>query len=578
MTRQSHKNKTDQIESTAFTEELRSLSRQILQIANSGLTRTHFLRKILNLLIDYFKADSISILIRALNGDSRNELVLYEKNTFRYSFYPRSNNMESQNNVSDELDEYWKHILSGSLGETLSILTEKGSLWIRNMDDPTLDKEVLKQLGIYDNLKKGAFKSLLVTPFLRENERIGLIEFKYHKEYFLSEYKINSIETFINTLGMMFLNQHTQAALQERVKELTCLYSMSQIADKPYVLLEDLIYSIIDFLPPAWQYPEITQVRIILDGIEYSLPHFIPDASKLSADIYIEGRKRGNIEVIYTEERPQLDEGPFLKEERKLLVVVAMELALIIERRESEEDKEKLINQLHHADRLATVGELAAGVAHEINEPLGSILGFAQLASKDEGAPDQVKKDLKKIVSASLHAREIVKKLMTYSRQVNPEKTKINLNQIVEDSLYFCKSRCLKEGIELNLCLGSELPSIIADPVQINQVIVNIVVNAMQSIRDFGKIDIRTLLSDDGVELIISDTGHGMKEEVLQQIFDPFYTTKEAGKGLGLGLSVVNAIIKSHNGKIEVNSEPGKGTEFIIRLPAGDSQETNGGE
>jgi len=252
-----------------------------------------------------------------------------------------------------------------------------------------------------------------------------------------------------------------------------------------------------------------------------------------------------------------------------LAIAIAKELSHILKRREADEDKAKLLNQLHHADRLATVGELAAGVAHEINEPLGSILGFAQLASKYRDIPDQVKMDIEKIISASLHAREIVKKMMVFSRQVSPEKKEINLNQVVEDSLYFLKSRCIKEGIELQLSLEQGLPAIIADPVQINQVLVNIVVNAMQAMPGGGKLIIRTGLSDIGIKLSIMDTGLGMNENVLQQIFNPFFTTKGVDKGLGLGLSVVDGIIKSHGGKIGVRSKPGKGSEFVIKLPCG---------
>ena len=578
MHKQNQKKVSDQIKSNTNSEALRLLSGKILQIANSGLTRTYFLRKILKIISDVFKADEVNILLRILDDASRSEIVQHNQETFRYNFFPQANNFVSQDGSSTELHEHWKHILTGSINASLSFVTERGGFWIQDIDTQISDQEILKQLNISGYLKKGDFRSLLVIPFFMENERIGLMELKSHNKDFLSDSEINSIETFIHTLGMTFLNQHTQAALQERVKEISCLYNMSQIADKPYVSLVDLIYSIMDLLPPAWQYPEITQTRIIFDGIDYSLPNFNTEASKLSADIDIGNRKRGLIEVIYTKEMPQLDEGPFLKEERKLLDTIAKELAFILKRRETEEDKEKLLNQLHHADRLATVGELAAGVAHEINEPLGSILGFAQLAGKYPEVPDQVKRDLEKIVNSSLHAREIVKKLMVFSRQVSVEKKQVSLNQIVEDSIYYFKSRCLKEGIDLDISLEPDMPAILADPVQINQVIVNIVVNAMQAMPDGGSLNLQTRFSDNKAMLIINDTGQGMNKDVLQEIFHPFYTTKGAEKGLGLGLSVVDGIIKSHNGEIEVKSEPGKGTEFIIKLPVITSPETNASE
>jgi len=582
MHKQNQKKASDQIKSNTNSEALRLLSRKILQIANSGLTRTYFLRKILELISEVFKADEVNVLLRIIDDISRSELVQHNQETFRYNFFPQANNNGPQYGNSTELHEHWKHILTGSMDASSSFVTERGGFWIQDINNQTSDREILKQLNISDYLEKGDYRSLLVVPFFMESERIGLMELKSHNKGFLSGSKIYAIETFIHTLGMTFLNQYTQAALQERVKEISCLYNMSQIADKPHVSLVDLIYSIMDLLPPAWQYPEITRTRIIFDSIDYSLPDFEVEVSKLSADIAIDNRKRGLIEVIYTKEMPLLDEGPFLKEERKLLDTIAKELALILKRRETEEDKEKLLNQLHHADRLATVGELAAGVAHEINEPLGSILGFAQLAGKYPEVPDQVKRDLEKIVNSSLHAREIVKKLMIFSRQVSVEKKRVSPNQIVEDSVYYFKSRCLKEGIDLDISLEPDIPAILADPVQINQVIVNIVVNAMQAMPDGGSLNLQTRFSDNTIMLIINDTGQGMNEDVLQEIFHPFYTTKEAGKGaeegLGLGLSVVDGIIKSHNGEIEVKSEPGKGTEFIIKLPIITSTETNSSE
>jgi len=155
----------------------------------------------------------------------------------------------------------------------------------------------------------------------------------------------------------------------------------------------------------------------------------------------------------------------------------------------------------------------------------------------------------------------------TGSRQVSVEQQQVNMNQIVEDSIYYFKSRCLKEGIDLQISLEPDMPAIIANPVQINQVIVNIVVNAMQAMPDGGSLSIQTRYSYNKIKLIVKDTGQGMSENVLQEIFHPFYTTKEAEEGLGLGLSVVDGIIKSHNGEIEVKSEPGMGSEFIVILP-----------
>jgi len=370
------------------------------------------------------------------------------------------------------------------------------------------------------------------------------------------------------------LSYSAKVALTERVKELTCLYGIAQIAGQPGISLEETIQRIVELLPPAWQYPEAAFARIILDGISYTTQGFRECRQKQTAEITVGGVPRGVVELVYVEEKPELDEGPFLKEERNLIDAVARQVALVIERRQAEEDRLKLHNQLLHADRLATIGMLAAGVAHELNEPLGNILGFAQLAKKCPGIPDSVEHDIGKIEKASLHAREIIQKLLVFARQAPPQKTHVNLNQVVEDGLYFFEARCAKEDIELVRLLSPDLPEITADPGQLNQLLVNLVVNALQSMRGTGKITIQTQFSEHNVYLIIEDTGSGMSKKVLDKIFIPFFTTKDVGHGTGLGLPVVYGIVTAHGGSINVESKPGCGTRFEIQLPVIEPEDT----
>ncbi len=364
------------------------------------------------------------------------------------------------------------------------------------------------------------------------------------------------------------LSYSAKAALTERVKELTCLYGIAQVAGQPGLSLEEIIQHIVELLPPAWQYPEIAFARIILDGISYTTKGFRDCRQKQTAEITAGGVPRGVVELIYVEDKPELDEGPFLKEERNLIDAVARQVALVIERKQAEEDKLKLHNQLLHADRLATIGMLAAGVAHELNEPLGNILGFAQLAKKCPDIPASAEQDIGKIEAASLLAREIIQKLLVFARQAPPQKTQVNLNQIVKEGLYFFEARCAKEGIELVQLLSADLPEIIADPGQLNQLLVNLVVNALQSMPGAGKITVQTQFCDHNVLLSVEDTGTGMSKDVLDKIFVPFFTTKDVGHGTGLGLPVVYGIVTAHGGSINVKSEPGCGTRFEIQLPA----------
>jgi signal transduction histidine kinase len=363
-------------------------------------------------------------------------------------------------------------------------------------------------------------------------------------------------------------DEQTQyVALRERVKELTCLYSLAQLAQRPDVTLEQILQGTAELLPHAWQYPEITAARITLDGQTYYSKNFTEDGQTQSAPIVINGRQRGSIDVAYTERRPELDEGPFLKEERSLIDAIARHLALVVERRQADEDRFRLQEQLRHADRLATIGQLSAGVAHELNEPLGNILGFAQLAQRQAAVPEQVAQDLEKIVATCLHARQIIANLMLFSRQTPPQKSRVDLNAVVEEGLCLLEPQCAKNGISVIRDLAWDLPKITADASQLRQVLVNLVVNAIHAMPAGGTLEVGTRSSGDRVVLTVRDDGIGMNEQVLKEIFIPFFTTKDINEGTGLGLPVVHGIVTSHGGAIHVESSAGRGARFEIELP-----------
>lgn len=320
-------------------------------------------------------------------------------------------------------------------------------------------------------------------------------------------------------------------------------------------------------LPPAWQYPDSAVARITLDGEAFATKGFEQPVFRQSESIVVSGTTRGAVEIGYCRRPRPWIKQPFLPEERSLIEAVAREISLFIERRETAQQRGRLEEQLQHADRLATIGKLAAGVANEINEPLGAILGFAQLSIKSGGIPAEVRRDLDQIVTASLHAREIVKKLMLFSRQTPPRRSFIDLNRIVEDSLSLLATRCADAGIEVVRNLSADLLPIGADPIQIQQVVVNLLVNALQSLRGTGRIAVSTREDGIGATLIVEDTGSGMAADVKERIFDPFFTTKDIGEGTGLGLSLVHGIVTAHGGSISVESRVGRGSRFEIRLP-----------
>ena len=359
-----------------------------------------------------------------------------------------------------------------------------------------------------------------------------------------------------------------KASLKERVKELECLYNILQISvDKQNCSLEEIFMDILEVLPRAWQYPEISSAKIVFDDLEYLSVDYITPKYKQESDIIVEGQKRGFVEISYSEETVLHDEGPFLKEERALINSIARKLALIIIRNEEKRENKILESRLIHADRLATIGELTAGIAHELNEPLGSILGFAQLIKKESSVNSQVKMDLDKIINASMHAREIIRKLMTFSKYDEKGSEKVCLNTILTDGIYLLESRCEKENINVVKTLEEHLPSVFANPVQLNQVVVNLCVNSIQAMSNGGKLILQTFSNEESVILVVQDTGSGISEDHLPKIFNPFFTTKDSNTNTGLGLSVVHGIVKSCNGIIKVESNLGVGTRFEIALP-----------
>ena len=362
--------------------------------------------------------------------------------------------------------------------------------------------------------------------------------------------------------------QLTELKLNERVKELACLYELSRIAWQVDKDVHALLSKTIKILPGAMQHPSLAEARITLGDQVFATPRFQDCKVRISVFLVPNQKRSGKLEVGYrvsaAKGRPSI---LFLPEERKLINTVARELSLFIRRNTAEEEKQRLQIQLQHAERLAFVGELTAGIAHELNEPLGRVLGFAQLIKKGGKLSEQQDEDLERIIKASLYTREVIKKLMIFSRQMPRQIINVNLNEIVGSILYFIDTRFESKSIKITQRLDPQLPFIEADVVQMSQVLVNLITNAIHALQNGGDIIIETKKKRHGVSIIVKDTGHGMPVEVKKRIFEPFYTTKPVGQGTGLGLSVALGIIEGHEGKIVVTSAPGKGSKFEVALP-----------
>jgi len=223
--------------------------------------------------------------------------------------------------------------------------------------------------------------------------------------------------------------------------------------------------------------------------------------------------------------------------------------------------------QLIQSEKLASIGQLAAGVAHEINNPLGVMLGFTQVMLKKLPGKDPFRKPLISIEREGLRCKKIIQGLLDFSRRSTPTLQPLDLNESVEAACKLIEHQITIDNVRLIKGFAPNLPGIEGDTNQLQQVFVNLIINAYQAMPKGGDLRITTRTVGNQVQAIFADAGVGIRPEDLKHIFDPFFTTKEVGKGTGLGLSVSYGIIKSHGGGIEVDSQVGVGTRFVVSLP-----------
>jgi len=237
-----------------------------------------------------------------------------------------------------------------------------------------------------------------------------------------------------------------------------------------------------------------------------------------------------------------------------------------------EQLKEFTKSKIMESERLALIGQLAANVAHELNNPLQGIVTYSHLLLEhipDDCESEKTSSSIQRIVTQANRCRDIIRGLLDFSRQRKPDATVCNINSVMQECLTFIENQATFQNIEFMKHFEPDLPLILVDPSQMQQVFLNMIINAAEAMEEGGELTIQTKLDPIGdlIWIEISDTGHGIPEEHFDKLFDPFFTTKEVGHGTGLGLAISYGIVKEHKGTINVESTLGKGTTFIIRLP-----------
>ena len=256
---------------------------------------------------------------------------------------------------------------------------------------------------------------------------------------------------------------------------------------------------------------------------------------------------------------------------QRLQVTISQLRSTQVELRARMEAQRDAENRLVQAAKLAAVGEMAAGIAHELNNPLTSVTGFAELALEAIPQESQTRKDLEIVMREAIRARDVVRRLLDFARQSESTRERTSLNEVIEDVVALSRHLIQTSGVDLQLELEQDLPWVLADSNQMKQVLVNLVHNALQAMPAGGEMLITTQSAfragRDWVRVSVCDTGVGIPRLDQSRIFEPFYTTKGEQGGTGLGLSVTYGIVTDHGGQIDVESEPGAGSKFTVWLP-----------
>lgn len=366
---------------------------------------------------------------------------------------------------------------------------------------------------------------------------------------------------------LLYLNQNLEKMVDERTAELALseekFRSIFEVS-KDMIVVLDGDGKILDINPHGLKLLSSDGEQMNGRSIQ-SFIHGGTDWDMIKKSIYAEGfisnaeitLKRTDGATVRTLASGSLDQGPSNTDYVFHLLIRDIEQRRLME------------EQIAQADKLASIGQLSAGVAHEINNPLGIILGYTQLLLRQEKDGSDRFEDLKIIEKHSKNCRSIVSDLLDFSRSSKPSPEMTDLHKVIDEVLAFIEQHSGFGGIKIDRHFDKQLPDILLDEKRIKQVFINLILNAKHAVGAAGSISVRTDLdnANNHVRIQVGDSGHGISQDNLARIFEPFFTTKPTGEGTGLGLSVSYGIIKNHGGDILVESTPGQGSTFTVLLP-----------
>jgi signal transduction histidine kinase len=366
--------------------------------------------------------------------------------------------------------------------------------------------------------------------------------------------------------------------LSERVKELNCLYGISRLFEHDNISADEILREAVSLIPPAWQYPGITCARIKLEDREFKTANFCETAWRQAQNITVNGKQFGIIEIFYLEEEPEYDEGPFLKEERNLLQVVAERLGHIVEHKIAEKNlrllyqRERVLHEKLQSEMQRRI-DLTRKLIHELKTPLTSLMASSQMLYDEEQNP-RMRRLVKHICEGAGNLNNRIEELHDVTRgelgKLKVNLKQVDINQLLHSLLEGVRALFLQSDMIIGLEIKEKLPAVQADPDRIRQVLLNLINNACKYARSGKKIIIKAKQAQDAVIIEVRDFGPGIPVNKQSQLFDNAYYLSEQedlSGGLGIGLILCKMLVELHNGKIWLKSRAGKGSSFFFTIP-----------
>ncbi|MEW6440949.1 MAG: ATP-binding protein [bacterium] len=396
----------------------------------------------------------------------------------------------------------------------------------------------------------------------------------------------------------------TAEQLRERIKELDCLYAISQLVEQRGALSEQIFQGIVDLVHPAFRFPDLTCARIVIEGKSYQSQNFREGGQTYACSILVGDVPVGRLEVGCPGRGPG-GPDPFLAEEKSLVNAIAERIARIVERREAERALQRSREQLYQAQKIGALGVLVAGVAHEINNPINLIKLNIRLLQRvwrdiqpvlrerakiDPGRKyggltyDFLENSLGRLLAdmdmAVSRAAGVVADLREFARKSDVNATRpLSINEAVENALRLVQPALRKSGVEVAADFGQRLPRIDGDLPSVEQITVNLLTNAIRSIdHGHGRIEVTTGTEAESgrVFLSVSDNGRGIDPAIADRIYEPFVTGRDSEEGLGLGLSIVRNLVQALGGEIKFRSREPGGTVFKVSFPPAHEESCGG--